>query len=74
MSLETMLVVGLILCLFCVPAILAAWSESRPLYFRLGVFVVALGLIGWPYLQSPAEYGPENWFEIALTVVAPIIP
>ena len=74
MSLETMLVVGLVLILFSVPAILAAWSEGRPLYFRLGVLVVALGLIGWPYLQSPEKFAPQNWFEIALTVIAPIIP
>ena len=74
MSLETMLVVGLILCLFSMPAILAAWSESRPLYFRLGVLAVGIGLIAWPYLRSPVEFAPENWFEIALTVVAPIIP
>jgi len=69
-----MLVVGLILVLFSVPAILAAWSESRPMYIRLGVFVIALGLIGWPYIQSPERFAPPNWFDIALSVVAPIIP
>ena len=74
MSLETMLVMGLVLLLFTVPAVLAAFSESRPLYVRLAVLLIAVGLIVWPYLRDPQHFAPQNWFEIALTVVAPIIP
>lgn len=74
MDLDTMLVVGLVLTLFSVPALMAAWAESRPLYFRAGVLVVAIGLVAWPYVRSPDEYSPENWMDISLTVAARIIP
>ncbi|MDG1739523.1 MAG: hypothetical protein P8L68_01295 [Paracoccaceae bacterium] len=74
MDLDTMLVVGFVLGLFSIPAILAAWSENRPLYFRLSVLALALGFIAWPTLRFPAEYGPSNWVEVSLTVAARIIP
>ena len=74
MSLDTMLVVGLILIIFCIPALLAAWSESRPLYFRAGALLVALGMVAWPVIRSPEAFAPANWIEISLTVVARIIP
>jgi len=74
MGLDTMLVVGFILVLFCVPAIMASWAEGRPLYFRVGVFVVALGFIAWPTLYAPDKYGPQQWVEVSLTVAARIIP
>lgn len=74
MGLDTMLVVGFILVLLSIPAILAAWAESRPLYFRVSVMVLALALIAWPSLRFPTEYGPANWVEVSLTVAARIIP
>lgn len=74
MGLDTMLVVGFVLVLFGVPAVMAAWAESRPLYFRLAVLALAIGFIAWPTLRAPNEYGPQNWVDVSLTVAARIIP
>ena len=74
MGLDTLLVAGFILTILSIPALLAAWADSRPLYFRLGFLGLALACIAYPYIQSPQDYGPQNWVEISVTVAARIIP
>jgi hypothetical protein len=74
MGYDVMLVCGLILGLFCIPAMLAAWAESQPLFIRGAFFLIAIAMVGWPVIQSPAEYGPKNWVDLSLNVAARIIP
>lgn len=74
MGYDVMLVSGLVLGIFCIPALLAAWAESQPLFLRAAFLLIAVAMIGWPVIHSPAEYGPKNWVDHSLNVAARIIP
>ena len=74
MSLDYMLISGLLLLLLLVPSSLAAWADSRPPIVQAAFGVIALAMILWPFMQDPVTYHPRNWMDAGLRVAALIIP
>ena len=74
MNLDYILVGGLILGVFSIPAMLAAWADGRPFLPRLGVFVLGVLMVEFCYFSDPSNYAPSEWMDAAMRVAASIMP
>jgi len=74
MNLDYILVGGLVLGVFSIPAMLAAWADGRPFLPRLGVLVLGVLMVEFCYFSDPSTYVSAEWMDAAMRVAASIMP
>ena len=74
MNMDYALIGGMVLVLFSIPAVLAAWADGQRLYIRMAVLALGLLLIEWAYISDTDHYAPRNWPNILAQGAARIIP
>lgn len=73
MDWDAILTAGIVLLALSLPALVAAWAESR--LSRLGTAMLALaaGMIGWPLYANPGGYQLAELPDVVLGVLARIL-
>jgi hypothetical protein len=70
MDSDLILIVGLVLAVFSIPAILSAFSEGRPPRVAAFTAIAAGALIVWAVSTHPGGYKIEDIPEVFVRVVA----
>jgi hypothetical protein len=73
MDSDVMLVVGVVLVAFGIPALVSAFSESRPPRAAAAAFVLGGGLITYAVMTNPGGYQIGDIPGVVMAVVAGLI-
>jgi len=73
MDSDLMLVVGLALVAFGIPALVSAFSDSRPPRAAAAAFVLGGGLITYAVMTNPGGYEIGDIPDVVMDVIAGVI-
>lgn len=74
MDSDLALVLGLVIALFSIPALVSAFSDSRPPLVPVTGILIATGLVGVAYFARPGGYAPAEIPQVFVEVVARFWP
>ncbi|TDE36228.1 hypothetical protein [Antarcticimicrobium sediminis] len=74
MDTDLVLILGLILVFFAIPAAMSAYSDNRPPLAPAATLLIAGGMIAYAYLAHPAGYTMRDVPEVFFTVVGRYLP
>jgi len=70
---DQMLVLGIVLAVFSVPAILSAMSDSRSPRVAPVILVAGLALVVWAFVKKPGGYALTDIPEAFIRVLAEMV-
>ena len=70
---DYLLTSGLVLGLFSIPAMLAAYADLRRPRASMAAFILAVAIIVFAYVQHPGGYTLEDVPNVVVRVIAEII-
>ncbi|WP_146346718.1 hypothetical protein [Falsiphaeobacter marinintestinus] len=74
MNTDVLLIVGLILGVLCIPAIMSAFSESRPPRAPIFIIIISAAMVIYAVKTHPGGYEISDVPDVFLKVVGSIIP
>lgn len=73
MATDYLITIGLIVGLFSIPAMLAAYADSRFPRHAMGAFILSAAIIAVALIQNPARYSVADLPNVVIRVIADII-
>ena len=74
MDTDLVLVLGLVLVVFAIPAAMSAYSDNRRPIAPLATLLISAGMIAYAYVTHPGGYAPGDVPEVFFAVVGRYMP
>ncbi|MEQ9694478.1 hypothetical protein [Shimia sp. SDUM112013] len=73
MNTDYLLTIGLLIGVFSVPAMLAAYADLRPPRMSMAAFILAIAITAFAYANHPGGYDLADIPNVVVSVIADII-
>lgn len=74
MDTDLVLILGLLLIVFAIPAAMSAYSDSRLPVAPAATLLIAAGMIAFAHISHPGGYAPREVPDVFFTVVGRYLP
>ena len=74
MDTDLILILGLLLIVFAIPAVMSAYSDSRRPFAPAATLLIAAGMIVFAHVRHPGGYAPREVPEVFFTVIGRYMP
>ncbi|TDK42373.1 hypothetical protein [Antarcticimicrobium luteum] len=71
---DLILVLGLMLIVFAIPAAISAYSDNRPPVAPAATLLIAAGMILFAHIRHPVGYAPRDVADVFFTVIGRYMP